>query len=163
MHLPGMIRAAQPADAAAIAALIRTCFAAVAARLDPPPSALRESAASVADQIAAGGGAVWDEAGIRGCVLWRPDGDALYTGRLAVAPEWQRRGIALALLAEAEREAGRRRLARLTLAVRLVLEGNRRLFARAGFHETTQEAHPGFASPTFVNAEKRLGDRGGRE
>jgi penicillin-binding protein 2 len=38
----------------------------------------------------------------------------------------------------------------------VVLADNRRLFARCGFVETAQHAHPGYAQPTFVDMEKRL-------
>ena len=47
-------------------------------------------------------------------------------------------------------------LPRLLLSTRLVLVGNRRLFARCGFVETAQLAHPGYAHPTFVDLEKAL-------
>lgn len=75
-----------PGDADAVAALIRTAFAAISTPLDPAPSALRMSAAEVAGQLETGGGAVWDEAGVRGGVLWRPKGGGLYLGRL----RWRR-------------------------------------------------------------------------
>jgi len=42
------------------------------------------------------------------------------------------------------------------LSTRLVLLDNRCLFTACGFIETTREAHPGYAEPTFVNMEKRL-------
>ena len=42
------------------------------------------------------------------------------------------------------------------LSTRLALLDNRRLFAACGFVETTREAHPGYAEPTFVNMVKRL-------
>ena len=44
-------------------------------------------------------------------------------------------------------------LPRLYLSTRLVLLDNRRLFAACGFVETTRDAHPGYAEPTFVNME----------
>ncbi len=57
---------------------------------------------------------------------------------------------------EAEREARRRGLARMTLGVRLELEDNRRLFASCGFEETTLHRHEGFSEPTWVTMERRL-------
>jgi ribosomal protein S18 acetylase RimI-like enzyme len=89
-------------------------------------------------------------------VLWAEDDGALYLSRLAVHPEHRRRGIARALVDEAEREARRRGLARMTLGVRLVLEDNRRLFASCGFVETTLHHHEGFSEPTWVAMERRL-------
>ena len=151
-----MIRPMVTADADAVAALIRAAFAAIPTRLDPSPSALRVTEAEVAAVLEAGGGAVWDEAGVQGCVLWEARPQGLYMGRLAVRPGWQGRGVARRLLAAAEAEARRRGLPKLMLAVRLALDGNRRLFRAAGFTETTLRTHDGYAEPTFVEAEKRL-------
>ena len=80
----------------------------------------------------------------------------LYLSRLAVAPGWRGRGIAKALVGATEADARRRGLPSIDLSTRLVLEDNRRLFAACGFVETTREAHPGYAEPTFVNMVKRL-------
>ncbi len=152
----GMIRSMRAEDAEAVAELIRVAFGAIRTPLDPAPSALRESGDSVRRQIEAGGGAVWIDAAVQGCVLWREQEGALYLGRLAVRPGRERRGIARALIRGAEQEAGRRGLVRVTLAVRLALEGNRRLFAAAGFRETALRAHEGYPAPTYVEAEKLL-------
>ena len=94
--------------------------------------------------------------GLAGSALWSEQDGGLYLARLAVAPAWRGRGIAKALVAAAEAAARRWRLPRIHLSTRLVLLDNRRLFAACGFVETTREAHPGYAEPTFVNMEKRL-------
>lgn len=145
-----------PTDARTAASLIRRTFRAIEVPLDPPPSALRVTAADVLAGLAQGGGAAWDDQGLRGCVLWHPKHGGLYLGRLAVAPEWQGRGIARALIAAAEAAARHGGLDRLLLEVRLPLTGNRRLFATCGFIETALRCHPGHTSPTFTEAEKRL-------
>ena len=93
---------------------------------------------------------------IVGAVLWTEETEALYVGRLAVHPEHRRRGIVRTLMDEAEREARRRGLTRMTLGVRLELEDNRRLFASCGFEETTLHRHEGFSEPTWVTMERRL-------
>lgn len=77
--------------------------------------------------------------------------------RRAVAPDWRGRGVATALVGVVEAAARSMGLARVHLSTRLVLLDNRRLFAACGFVETTREAHPGYALPTFVNMEKVLG------
>jgi ribosomal protein S18 acetylase RimI-like enzyme len=161
---PGYRRAMQPldirpftsADAEPVAALIRAAFASQPVPLDPPPSALGETAASVAAH--AGGGAVAElEGRIVGALLWSERDGGLYVGRLSVDPGQRRRGIARALLAAAETEARERGLPMLHLGTRLALAGNRALFAAAGFRETALYAHEGHAAPTWVAMEKRLG------
>ena len=66
------------------------------------------------------------------------------------------RGLARALMAEAERKARRRGLPRLHLRVRLALPGNLALFAALGFREIAREAHAGYVAPTTSVMEKRL-------
>ncbi len=149
-----MIRLIQPKDADHVAAVIRGAFATLADVLDPPPSALRVQGGTIVEHLALGGsGALHDD---DGCILWIERDSALYLSRLAVLPASRGRGVAGALLAFAEaigREAG---WETIRLEVRLALDGNRRLFRRAGFVEGERHSHPGYAHPTYVAAEKRL-------
>ena len=145
------------ADARAAADLIRTAFADQGRPTDPPSSALRETAEIVAEKLRKGGGAGLARVeGLIGVVLWTPQGDALYVGRLAVAPPWRGRGLAGQLLQAAEAEAQRRQLDRLRLHARIELPANRQLFSRHGFVEVSLRSHPGYAEPTFVVMEKTL-------
>ncbi len=149
-------RAIETSDAAAVAALIRAAFGAIPV-LDPRPSALRETEASVLAHLAAGGGgAVITQAEPVAAVLWSEQDGGLYLGRLATAPHCRGHGLATGLVLAAEAEAWRRGLPRLHLGVRLALSGNRRLFARLGFVETRLHAHPGHSEPTWTEAEKWL-------
>jgi GNAT superfamily N-acetyltransferase len=149
------LRAATPADAAALAALIRLAFAQQTVVTDPLPSALKETAASVAAHFAKGGGGLVVEGPVAG-LLWSEADGGLYLGRVAVHPDWRGHGLAKRLIAAAEEIARARTLPRLHLSTRLVLADNRRLFASCGFIETAEHAHPGYAHPTFVDMEKRL-------
>jgi predicted N-acetyltransferase YhbS len=152
------LRPMRNGDAHAVAALIRAAFAAQSVATDPPPSALRVTPDDVAAHLRTGGGAVAEAAGVMaGSALWVEQDCGLYLGRLAVAPAWRGRGIAKALVAAAEAAARDMRLPRIHLSTRLPLIDNRRLFAACGFVETTRHAHPGYAEPTFVDMEKRLG------
>lgn len=154
---PALLRPATAEDAGMVAELVRIAFAAQEQPTDPPPSALAETAESVGALLAEGGGAVALQDGMPvGAVLWRVKGDALYLGRLAVHPDRRGAGIGRALVQEAEAEARRRGLARLTLGVRIPLAGNRRLFAACGFTEVGLKTHDGYAAPTSVDMEKRL-------
>jgi GNAT superfamily N-acetyltransferase len=150
-------RLLRPSDAAPAAALIRAAFAEQGKTTDPPSSALRETAEIVAKKLAAGGGAGIERDGaLVGLVLWAPQTDALYCGRLAIAPAWRGRGFAGVLIEAAGAEARRRGLSILRLNARLELPGNRRLFARLGFAEVGLSAHPGYPTPTIVVMEKIL-------
>ncbi len=150
-----MLRPFQPEDCGAAADLIRRAFAATSVALHPLPSALGVAASDLAAHLAAGGGGVFAPPA-RACLLWACRDGALHLSRLAVSPDDRRRGLAKAMLEQAELEARRRNLPRMTLATRLALEGNRRLFARAGFVEGTLHSHPGFTEPTYVDMERSL-------
>jgi predicted N-acetyltransferase YhbS len=151
------LRALRVEDAGAAAKVIREAFAAQSVATDPPSSALRETATSVAAHLAEGGGAAL-EAGVDlvGLVLWAVRDNGLYLGRLAVLPAWRGRGAARALIGAGEAEARRAGLPRLHIRVRIALDENRRLFSACGFTATEQGAHPGYAEPTFVVMEKAL-------
>ncbi len=158
------LRIATLSDADAIADLVRLAFGAQSRPTNPPSGALKETAETIREHLVHGGGAISESDGaLIGVVLWEDDDGVLYLSRLAVHPAHRRRGIARALISEAEREARRRGLPRMTLGVRLVLEDNRRLFASCGFTETTLHRHEGFSEPTWVAMERRLGEspRGG--
>jgi predicted N-acetyltransferase YhbS len=151
------LRPITPADAPAVAALIRQAFASITPPLVPSPSASRETEASVADSIAKGGGAVAEVAGrIIGSALWDERDGGLYIGRVSVAPDFRRRGVARALVMAGEAEARRRGMPRVHLATRLALVSNRQLFASLGFRETALHAHDGYDHPTWVDMEKPL-------
>lgn len=163
-----VLRALRGSDAAAAAELIRLAFASQSVATDPPPSALHESAASVATALTQQDGAQQDGAQhggfgaqapavLVGVVLWRTQPDGLHLGRLAVHPDWRGHGIARLLISSVETAARTRGVPRLVLSTRLVLHDNRRLFAACGFRETQQHAHPGYAHPTFIDMEKLLG------
>jgi GNAT superfamily N-acetyltransferase len=154
-----MIRALAPEDAAAVLPVIHAAFAAQPVPTDPPSAALRETAESIARQIATGGGfGIMADAGWIAVVLWAEEGaDALHLGRLAVLPAARGQGHARALVAAVEAEARRRGRRRVTLGVRLVLADNRRFFAACGYVETGRTTHPGHAAATSATMEKLVG------
>ena len=147
------MRSIRPEDSEPVAALIRRAF--VGLPVDPPPSALHITADDLRAHLAAGGGGVIVDPA-RACLLWVERTNALHISRLAVDPAHRRMGLATAMLAEAERETQLRGLSRLTLATRLALPGNRRLFERHGFVEIGRTAHPGFDEPTSIDLEKQV-------
>jgi ribosomal protein S18 acetylase RimI-like enzyme len=84
-----------------------------------------------------------------------PPASALYVDALATDPGLRRRGAARALLAEAERNARKRRLPAVALDTTIANEPARRLYASEGFDEVAYRP-PGRGLPGFVALVKPL-------
>jgi ribosomal protein S18 acetylase RimI-like enzyme len=125
--------------------------------IDPPSSVLKETAADFAARLAHETCFIVEVDGkLIASMFCAQDGDALYIGRLAVAPQFRRRGIANALLEAAKIEARRRGAKRMTLGCRIALVSNVALFRRHGFAVVRETCHPGFTTPTSYDMELAL-------
>ena len=145
------------ADWEKVRALILNAFAYMQGRIDPPSSALRITAASIAEDAAAGALLLAEHAGeLVGCAFVRRKEDALYIAKLAVRTDMQARGIGRALMAEARDEARACGLAALELQTRIELTENHAAFARLGFVKIAETTHPGFTRPTSVTMRARV-------
>lgn len=126
--------------------------------IDPPSSVLKESEADFTARLKNETCLIVEANGqLIASMFCAADGDALYVGRLAVHPDWRRRGIANALMDAAKQEARRRGCKRITLGCRIVLSSNLALFRGHGFVVAGETCHPGFTSPTSYDMELRLG------
>lgn len=137
--------------------LILSSFAYMNGRIDPPSSALDLTPDALKEKAAAEMGYVaFDDGALAGCMFLRPEGNCLYLGKLAVAPELQGRGIGKQLLAVAEATARERSLKMIRLDTRIELTGNHAAFAAMGFVRTAEKSHPGFDRVTYVEMRKTL-------
>jgi ribosomal protein S18 acetylase RimI-like enzyme len=84
-----------------------------------------------------------------------PPSASFYVDALATAADARRRGVARALLAEAERQARARGLPAVALDTGLNNEGARRLYAAAGYDEVAYRP-PAHGLPGFVALVKRV-------
>jgi ribosomal protein S18 acetylase RimI-like enzyme len=126
--------------------------------IDPPSGVLKETEADFSARLRDEACFIVEADGkLIASMFCRQNGDALYVGRLAVAPRFRRLGIANALMGTAKDEARRRGLSRITLGCRIVLTSNLALFRRHGFVIVGHETHAGFSAPTSYDMELRLG------
>jgi ribosomal protein S18 acetylase RimI-like enzyme len=138
-----------------IHAFTQAIFAAL--DIDPPSSVLKETKADFAARLRDEACFIVETDGkLAGSIFCAVKGDALYIGRLAVAPEWRRRGIANTLIEAAKEEARRGGAKRITLGARIMLPGNVALFRRHDFLVVRETCHPGFTTPTSYDMELPL-------
>jgi GNAT superfamily N-acetyltransferase len=139
------------ADWAALHALLARCFGPMEGRIDPPSSFVAMTLESLeekaADEVLI---LALDGATPVGCAFCAPKADALYLGKLAVAPEHRGRGLRRRMGAAAAAVARVRGLSALTLQTRVELTENHATFAALGFRRTGAEAHPGYDRPTSL-------------
>jgi ribosomal protein S18 acetylase RimI-like enzyme len=148
-------RCAEVSRAREIHAFTQRIFGAL--DINPPSSVLKETEVDFATRLSEETCFIVEaEARLIGCVFCATKGDALYVGRLAVAPEFRRRGIASALMEAAKGEARARGCKRIALGARIALPGNVALFHRHGFVIVRETCHAGFVTPTSYDMELAL-------
>jgi GNAT superfamily N-acetyltransferase len=128
-------------------ALLRTEFAYMDGRVDPPSSMSRLTA----DELASGPGEVW----VIGsppvaCVVLTPKRESLYIGKLAVATVERGKRLARALIDHAAARATELGLSMLELETRVELTENHRTFESMGFVEFDRTAHSGYDRVTSI-------------
>lgn len=144
-------------DWAEIHALVTDSYRYMSGRIDPPSSLARWSANTFRSAAASGPAFFAIENGlIIGCAFGKPQNDALYLGKIAVARQASGQGVARNLLDLADWEATRRGLSKLRLETRIELTENHRIFSALGFQKTAETAHPGYSKPTAITMERAL-------
>jgi ribosomal protein S18 acetylase RimI-like enzyme len=154
------VRAAEAAEAAAIAEVIRSAFSEYRGALDPPSGAHAVDATAVRGLLDRGGILVCEAEGrIVACVVHQRHPDHVYLGRLSVLPAYRGRGLAARLVGEVEALAAAAGRPRVRLGVRLALPQNREFFERLGYRQVGLDSHAGKTVPTFAWLEKPIGSR----
>lgn len=152
------VREAQSDDAGPLYDILVRAFREYEGRLDPPSGVHAETLASVRTKVTEGGALVCEAGGeVAGCVFYAPKAGYLYVGRLAVVPEYRRRGIGDLLLRAAERRAAELGLSHVRLGVRLALGTLRAYYEARGYVPIAFRSHAGYTEATYVEMEKALG------
>ena len=73
-----------------------------------------------------------------------------------VLPDYRKQGIARMLISAVEQVAIESQFPKMELGVRLILEGNQRLFKSLGFEITEAHSHEGYSETTWYTMVKRL-------
>ena len=152
------LREAHSDDAGLLHDILVRAFGEYEGRLDPPSGVHAETIASIRDKLIEGGALICEESGgVAGCVFYAPQAGYLYVGRLAVAPEYRRRGIGDLLLRAAERRAAELGLSHVRLGVRLALGKLRAYYEARGYVPIAFRSHAGYTEATYVEMEKAMG------
>ncbi len=148
-----VLRRLGPEDAAlgSVLSLIRTSFAYMEGRIDPPSSMHRLTLDEVERQ--ARESEIWtveEDGRVVACVFLTPKERALYLGKLAVAISHRGKGLARRLTELARDRARALGLPAVELQSRVELTENHSAFAALGFVVSGETAHPGFDHPTSL-------------
>ena len=139
----------EPFDWQALLSLIRAEFAFMEGRIDPPSSMHRLTPEAIAAHSRSA--EVWAIGTPPvACVFLTPKPDSLYVGKLAVAANHRRRGLARRLIELAETRARALGKPFLELETRVELTENQTAFAAMGFAEVGRTAHAGHDRPTSI-------------
>ena len=98
----------------------------------------------------------FDQGELVGCLFARPQADALYVGKVAVAPRLQGQGTGRRLMQAAEQFARENGFNLLELDTRIELTENHASFAAFGFRRTAEHAHAGYDRSTYITMQKPL-------
>ncbi len=144
-------------DISTILSLIKTAFSEQKGLVDPPSSAESKTIEVVRNELMTANALVVEIEGVlAACVFFQPKDESIYFDRLAVLPDYRRRGLARLLITEVERravEAGHREM---SLSVRIELSAQQKYYESMNYKIVSYEAHSGYERPTYVVMRKNL-------
>ncbi len=142
-------------DWTGLLALLRSAYAYMESRIDPPSSLLRMDVEQLQEK-ASDEALILAFAGQRlvGCAFAGLREDCVYVGKLAVDAAARRRGVARKIVQAAETLARENARPFVELETRIELTENHETFAALGFSKVGESAHPGFDGPTSITMRK---------
>ncbi len=151
------IRKASPADAVAIASLLKAAFLEFEPLYTPGGfRATTPTAEEILPRFAEGPIWVAEQDGrIVGTVSVVPKGEGLYIRSMAVHPDARGKGVAALLLATVEQAAKDLACSRIFLSTTPFLDAAIRLYERAGFRRTDDEPRDLFGTPLMTMVKDR--------
>ena len=150
-----VLREATTADIPTLLALVHTAFAEYQGQLDPPSGAHNETAETLSEALHSGSaGVACLDSEIVGCVFYSPKDQYLYIGRLSVLPASRRFGVGKGLMRYAEQRARDLGFRRVQIGVRIALPHLHAYYESLGYTRVRDEAHRGYARPTYIVMEK---------
>jgi GNAT superfamily N-acetyltransferase len=146
---------AQFSDWPALLNLLRSSYAYMAPRINPPSSLLCMGVAEFQEKARQENLILALESSrILGCAFASVREDCVYVGKLAVDESARRRGVARKIMGAAEAIALHHGKAYLEFETRIELLENHATFAALGFIKVAENAHPGFSRPTSITMRK---------
>jgi ribosomal protein S18 acetylase RimI-like enzyme len=137
-----VIRRAQPADRAAVDAIVAAAYSVYVARIGKPPGPMLDDYAKLID---AGAVSVFEADGaIAALIVLLPKPDHLLLDNVAVRPDRQGQGLGRRLVDFAESEAQRLGFSELRLYTHAMMTENIALYTRLGFRETGRGREAGY-------------------
>lgn len=129
--------------------IIRSNFAYMDGRIDPPTSMHRLTLAHLSEQAKTD--EVWSFGDpIAACMILTPKPRALYIGKMAISQQHRGKGLARQLIDTAKSRAAAYDLPCLELESRVELTDLHSRFAALGFGQTGTTTHAGYDRPTSI-------------
>lgn len=150
-----VVSPARFSDWPALLALLRSSYAYMESRIDPPSSLLRMDVGQL-EQKAREEVLILALADRRlvGCAFACLRDDSIYVGKLAVDAAYRRRGVARGIMQAVETIARAHARAFIEFETRIELVENHETFAALGFRKVGESAHPGFDRATSIRMRK---------
>lgn len=154
-HTDALRRVTPDGDLDAVLDLMRTSFAYLDTRIDPPSSIHKLTLETLTE--AATRSEIWVIGETpQACIILTRRPASLYLSKLAVAKAARGQGLARRLVQHALERAREMGMPSVTLQTRVELTENQAAFARLGFEEMCRTAHPGYDRPTSITFERKV-------